>query len=276
MNTQEENIYEIIFSMQSGIKYFLGFIILSNFVLIFALRFQIRITNKVKSMFGIQSIQDDLKKIRSVLLIIAHPDDEIMFWSPTLKKLLALNIKVKVLCLSNGNYNGIGDIRTEEFKAVSKSMHMEDNVILNVPELQDDITKKWDAKVVSKKIDDFLKKNNDIDTILTFDENGVTKHPNHISCYDGLVYYLKANRKEVKEKKTQIYLLDTFNPISQYTIFIPFWTFFFKQNGYFSWNFLFSYQHMSIYKSQFNIMRRLHVLLSGYSYCNSYTKVVLQ
>ena len=180
--------------MQSGIQYFLGFIILSNFVLIFALRFQIRITNKVKYMFGIQSIQDDLKKIRSVLLIIAHPDDEIMFWSPTLKKLLALNIKVKVLCLSNGNYNGIGDIRTEEFKAVSKSMHMEDNVILNVPELQDDITKKWDAKVVSQKIDDFLKKNNDIDTILTFDENGVTKHPNHISCFFGLVYYLKANR----------------------------------------------------------------------------------
>ena len=45
----------------------------------------------------------------------------------------------------------------EEFKEISKAMHMEDNVILNVPELQDDITKKWDAKIVSDKIDDFLK-----------------------------------------------------------------------------------------------------------------------
>lgn len=276
MFSNEENIFETLLSMQNGIKYFLGFIIFSNFILIFALRFQIRLGNKIKSMFNIKSIQEDAKKIKSVMLLIAHPDDEIMFWSPTLKKLTSLGVKVKVLCISNGNYDGIGHIRTEEFKSIAKNLHMEDNVILNIKELQDDITKKWEPKIVSEQITNFIKSNDDIDTILTFDENGVTKHPNHISCFDGLVHYIKENREKLKEKGTNIFLLDSFNPLLQYTFFVPFWTFFFKENGFFSWNFLFSYKFMKIYQSQFNFMRKLHVILSSYSYCNSYTKIQLQ
>jgi len=48
-------------------------------------------TNKIKAMFQANDIEKDLQSIGSVLLIIAHPDDEIMFWTPTIKTLISKN-----------------------------------------------------------------------------------------------------------------------------------------------------------------------------------------
>ena len=190
-----------IFQTQNIFRYFFLFIILSNFLIIISLRFEINQGTKLKQMFNIESIKNDISKIKSVLIIIAHPDDEIMFFTPTIKYLIKIGIKIKILCLSNGNYDKIGEIRTEEFKNVSKYLKLEDNELINIPELQDDIKKFWNEKIVSDKISDFLIRNNDIETILTFDENGVSKHPNHISCYNGLVYYIKNNREDFKKKR---------------------------------------------------------------------------
>ena len=150
-------------------------------------------TNKIKAMFQVNDIEKDLQSIGSVLLIIAHPDDEIMFWTPTIKTLISKNIKMKILCLSNGNYDGLGELREKEFDNVSRALNFPDNVILNIPQLQDNIHQKWDSSIISTQIEEFLKNNQDVKTILTFDRNGVTKHPNHISCFYGLNYYLKIH-----------------------------------------------------------------------------------
>jgi N-acetylglucosaminylphosphatidylinositol deacetylase len=37
-----------------------------------------------------------------VLLVIAHPDDETMFFAPSLVSLHELGVSVRILCLSNG------------------------------------------------------------------------------------------------------------------------------------------------------------------------------
>ena len=42
------------------------------------------------------------------LLVIAHPDDECMFFAPTLSVLTAQHVQVFVLCLSNGGCGEIG------------------------------------------------------------------------------------------------------------------------------------------------------------------------
>jgi N-acetylglucosaminylphosphatidylinositol deacetylase len=267
---------ENILEMQGWTKLILLILIISNFLIIFCLKFQINIITKIKSMFDIKDIKKDLSSTNTALLIIPHPEDELLYWSPTIKTLINYNIKLKILCLSNGNYDKIGHIRTEEFKQVSKYLKLEDNELIDDPDLQDNITKFWDEKVVSQKISDFLKKNNDIETILTFDEYGITKHPNHISCYNGLVYYLKNNREEIKNKGINIFLLDSFNPILQYTCFIPFLAYYFREFGYCTYNFFTSYKVMKIYDSQFNWRRKLHVVFSSYSYCNSFIKVELK
>lgn len=41
---------------------------------------------------------------RRVLLVTAHPDDEAMFFGPTILGLLAAGADLYLLCLSSGNY----------------------------------------------------------------------------------------------------------------------------------------------------------------------------
>ena len=268
-------LFEKIFEMNI-FRYFFLILIISNFILIISLHFKLEIEKKAKSMFNITDIKKDLNKIKSILLIIAHPDDDLLYWMPTIKKLQSLNLKLKILCLSNGNSQNNRERRTQEFKTVSKYLKLEDNEILNFPELEDSKKKFWDEKIVSEKISFFLNQNKDIGTILTYDENGITKHPNHISCYNGLIYYLKNHRDDIKNKGINIYLLDSFNPLFQYTHFVPFIVFYFREFGFFSYHFFTSYKIMKMYKSQFNWKRKLYVIFSAYSYYNSYIKVELE
>ena len=80
-------------------------------MLLFAILLEYLKGLKVKTMFEVNDIKGELSSIGSVLLIIAHPDDEIMFWTPTIKTLISFNISMKILCLSNGNYDGLGELR---------------------------------------------------------------------------------------------------------------------------------------------------------------------
>ncbi|KAM5309653.1 N-acetylglucosaminyl-phosphatidylinositol de-N-acetylase isoform 6-T8 [Glossophaga mutica] len=48
------------------------------------------------------------------LLVIAHPDDEAMFFAPTLLGLARLKHRVFLLCFSAGNYYNQGEIRKKE------------------------------------------------------------------------------------------------------------------------------------------------------------------
>jgi LmbE family N-acetylglucosaminyl deacetylase len=49
-----------------------------------------------------------------LLLVIAHPDDEAMFFSPLLIAKQTSADKIFVLCLSTGNFDGLGEIRCKE------------------------------------------------------------------------------------------------------------------------------------------------------------------
>ncbi|KAE9411817.1 hypothetical protein Angca_003820, partial [Angiostrongylus cantonensis] len=60
-----------------------------------------------------------LRPFSKVLLVIAHPDDETMFFAPALRALTASGHRVFILCVSNGNYEGLGLKRSYElWKAV--------------------------------------------------------------------------------------------------------------------------------------------------------------
>lgn len=49
-----------------------------------------------------------------VLLITAHPDDECMFFTPTIVNFISKGIEIDLLCLSTGNFDGIGMQRKGE------------------------------------------------------------------------------------------------------------------------------------------------------------------
>ena len=260
---------EIFESFQSThllFRYFFSFLIFSNFILIFILLFQIRKAKKLKSLFEIKKISELKNKNNSILIIISHPDDEIMFFSPTILALNKLKIPIKILCLSNGNYYGIGNLRTKEFENVSNYLNLKNNKILNINELQDNLHLKWDEKIISKIIKNYLNENKDVNYIFTFDENGVTKHPNHISCFKGIEKFINENRKFVIENNIKFFLLESFNVFNQYSLILPFIFFYLGEFGFFKGNFLEEFKIMKIYESQFNWKRKLHVIFSGYTF----------
>lgn len=49
-----------------------------------------------------------------VLLVTAHPDDESLFFAPTLASLRASDADVYLLCLSTGDADGLGTVRQPE------------------------------------------------------------------------------------------------------------------------------------------------------------------
>ncbi|UZJ51850.1 hypothetical protein CBS101457_001170 [Exobasidium rhododendri] len=51
---------------------------------------------------------------KTVLIVTAHPDDEVMFFAPTILALVGLGVQVHALCLSVGNAENLGRIRKQE------------------------------------------------------------------------------------------------------------------------------------------------------------------
>ncbi|KAJ7308795.1 hypothetical protein JRQ81_008061 [Phrynocephalus forsythii] len=121
------------------------------------------------------------------LFVTAHPDDEAMFFAPTL---LAVGGAEKwLLCASAGNYYNQGDIRKKEL--------LESCAVLGIPsshvtvidhrDLPDDPSAEWDVQLLSSLI---LKEveANQINLVVTFDAGGVSAHANHAALYAAVRY----------------------------------------------------------------------------------------
>lgn len=75
--------------------------------------------------------QAPLYDSENILLLTAHPDDECMFFAPTLLALLdskdaQKRPKVHSLCLSVGNADGLGDVRRHELERSLDVLGIED------------------------------------------------------------------------------------------------------------------------------------------------------
>jgi len=62
--------------------------------------------------------------------VIAHPDDESMFMMPTLFYLVKI-CEIHILCLTNGDFNGLGKIREKEMQKVSEKLGIKSLTIID-------------------------------------------------------------------------------------------------------------------------------------------------
>ncbi|KAH7728366.1 phosphatidylinositol glycan anchor biosynthesis protein [Aphelenchoides avenae] len=117
------------------------------------------------------------------LLVIAHPDDEAMFFGPTVHQLTASGCSVFVLCLTAGNADGLGATRKKELASAVTHLGVrrENLTVLDMSSYQDGQAK-WEIEKLSSVILHHLEKL-DISFVITFDEKGVSGHPNHSSCF---------------------------------------------------------------------------------------------
>lgn len=90
---------------------------------------------------------------KRIILLIAHPDDESMFFSPTLQALTdpQLQNHVKILCMSTGNSEGIGETRRRELEKAAVTLGVrrrEDVFVLDDERFKDGMQADWKPEEV--------------------------------------------------------------------------------------------------------------------------------
>ena len=58
----------------------------------------------------------------AALVVTAHPDDEAMFFSPAILALREAGLRLQLLCLSTGDYEGLGAVRSKELVRACASL----------------------------------------------------------------------------------------------------------------------------------------------------------
>lgn len=127
----------------------------------------------------------------SISLVIAHPDDEVMFFAPTLLQLdsfLPSSVLFNVICLSKGNADNLGDKREVELQESINFLMANSNrdVQLYQFDYADGMEEIWDVDSLASTVlnDVLLPQGKKENVLLTFDAHGVSGHPNHISCHN--------------------------------------------------------------------------------------------
>ena len=100
----------------------------------------------------------------------SHPDDESMFFGPMLL-CRDYHQEVHLLCLSNGDADGLGAVRTKELEAAVEHLGVPAKNVrtLDRPELRDGMDELWPAEAIEEAVLAEMKRVN-INTVVTFDE----------------------------------------------------------------------------------------------------------
>lgn len=172
---------------------------------------------------------------KRICLVIAHPDDEAMFFAPTLRYLSnpELGNQIVIICFSSGDADGLGHIRKKELvdSALLLGVRKPEHVfVIEDQNFPDSMTAIWDAKLISQTLLKAFAPNANstsankapeanIDVLITFDEGGVSGHPNHISLLHGCTTFLKTlmQRHTGWENPVKLYTLTSVNIVRKYS-----------------------------------------------------------
>ncbi|CAB4279560.1 unnamed protein product [Prunus armeniaca] len=215
---------------------------------------------------------------RNVLLVIAHPDDESMFFTPTINYLTMRGHNIHILCLSIGDADGKGITRKEELyqaSAILKVPHQQVKV-LDHPDLQDGFGKVWNHNILAMIIEEEINSYG-IDLIITFDNYGVSGHCNHRDVHYGVMKLLHAS----SQRKIEAWELVSTNIFRKYSGPVDIWlsSLYPMQCSHEVLHCLLneqprkSFRAMAQHSSQWVWFRKLFVGFSSYTYVNTLRKM---
>ncbi|KAM4546455.1 N-acetylglucosaminyl-phosphatidylinositol de-N-acetylase isoform 2-T2 [Fundulus diaphanus] len=152
------------------------------------------------------------------LVVTAHPDDECMFFAPTIVRLVELNASVHLLCLSEGNYYNQGAQRREELLSSCATLGIPASrvTIIDHKKLPDDPNAEWSISLVSSAVLKHITAHS-INMVLTFDGRGVSGHANHVAIYKA-VRHLASTGELPKE--CVVLSLETVGLLRKYISFL--------------------------------------------------------
>jgi len=214
----------------------------------------------------------ELRSAKRVLLVISHPDDEVMFFGPTVLG-LASKAEVFLLCLSPGNYSGQGTTRKKELYASCAILGVpEQNItLIRHTKLKDNPSVRWREELVSeivlRHVTALL-----VDTVVTFDRHGISGHKNHVSLYYALACLA------MERSCTAVYCLTSVNLLRKYSsvVDVPM-SFLLCNNVYVAglkdWVVL--HRAMAAHHSQYVWFRKIYMLFSRYALINTLEPLVV-
>ncbi|KAJ6838295.1 putative N-acetylglucosaminyl-phosphatidylinositol de-N-acetylase isoform X1 [Iris pallida] len=221
----------------------------------------------------------DTRKKRNVLVVVAHPDDESMFFAPTILFLASEGHILHILCLSTGNADGKGNVRKEElYRACAVLKVPSQKVkILDHPNLQDGFGNPWDHQLIAKIVEEKIKMYS-IDLLITFDKFGVSGHQNHQDVHHGIRMLLRENSK----RDIEAWELVSTSILRKYSGPVDIWlsTCFLSCDKERTYSLMNKhpgviYLAMAEHYSQWIWFRKLFVLFSSYTYMNTLRKINL-
>lgn len=204
------------------------------------------------------------KVLNDSLLLIAHPDDESMFFSPFL-----FYNSPYILCLSKCEVYNKKTTRQKELETLCKSRNWNFEC-LDYVDAGD-----WSEYKIAIDVLTYCV-NHNIKNIITFDKDGVSSHKNHISCHKAmkrlqnhLNLFLKndlksfqhdSNNKSISKgnQLLSFHYLKSVNLIEKYILSL-------KRPSYkIPVHSIFGLENMLHHKSQLIWFRYIYILLSNY------------
>ena len=210
---------------------------------------------------------------QNILFVTAHPDDECMFFAPTILSTIKEGHNIYLVCLSKGDYYNKGDVRKKELIASCSKLGVMPNhvTIVDDERFKDGPENVWDIDGLVDRIVSVIKRVN-ADSVVTFDCSGVSGHANHTAIS-------KAVEKIHKSKQLQnvsVFMLHGSNIVRKYMSFldIPFSSIF-HLTTFVSLpsEIVKSWRAMSAHQSQMVWFRKLYIVFSRYMYVNTLTEL---
>jgi N-acetylglucosaminylphosphatidylinositol deacetylase len=230
-----------------------------------------------------------------------------MFFLPTIRALQQTS-KICLLCMTTGNFAGLGKTRMLELEAVAKELRLDKLSVVDDETLPDHMALRWNIdyaeKVMTKSLEEALsieRKNfngvpveyQDIQ-VITFDWQGVSRHPNHIDTFLAVRQFCKSQKYPLWSLKTVSNPLLKYIPVCEWLmllrvrvqsmLYMAGWTdtqpLRIVTTNYKSAisHHLFdpscNWQCMALHASQFVWYRRLFVIFSCYTFVNRLERVV--
>ncbi|XP_035733515.1 N-acetylglucosaminyl-phosphatidylinositol de-N-acetylase-like [Vespa mandarinia] len=208
---------------------------------------------------------------RRILLVTAHPDDEVMFFGPMIYWVTRSEISnIYLLCFSFGGNKQ----RKEELWNCTKLLGIpEANVtIIMSSELPDSQSIKWPVDVLAESILHYIESYK-IDAVITFDKYGVSKHKNHISLYFAIAALCIEKKVPTYCK---LYALESVNIARKYVQLLDLPISLLSA----SYWYLLTYEQrknirnaMKAHKSQYVWYRKLYMIFSRYTFINTLQEI---
>ncbi len=134
----------------------------------------------------------------TLLVVTAHPDDEAFGTSGTLARYAAEGIRTVLICVTRGEAGQTGgladssadlaELRSDELRCSAQLIGLSDLYVLDYP---DGGASGWDLPALTAQLGGLIDALRP-EVVVTFDQYGVTYHPDHIAVHRAVVDAVEA------------------------------------------------------------------------------------